>query len=108
MTCPCREALERAARRCEELQVNRPSDPLANAFDGACRTCAREIRALPPCGRCDTHVMVPEEPTEEMIKAFFEACDITNNCCGCSPSHYKVGNWKAGIQAMLTAKEGEK
>ena len=53
MTCPCREALERAARRCEELQVNRPSDPLANAFDGACRTCAREIRNLPPCGRCD-------------------------------------------------------
>ena len=37
---------ERCAQVCEALKVNRPSDPLANAFDGACETCAAAIRAL--------------------------------------------------------------
>lgn len=39
---------ERCAQACEALKVNRPSDPLANAFDGACETCAAAIRALEP------------------------------------------------------------
>jgi len=37
---------ERAAQACEALKVNLPSDPLANAFDGACETCAAAVRAL--------------------------------------------------------------
>ncbi len=39
---------ERCAQACEALKVNRPSDPLANAFDGACETCAAAVRALEP------------------------------------------------------------
>ena len=37
---------ERCAQVCEALKVNRPSDPLANAFDGACETCTAAVRAL--------------------------------------------------------------
>ncbi len=37
---------ERCAQACEALKVNLPSDPLANAFDGACETCAAAVRAL--------------------------------------------------------------
>jgi len=37
---------ERAAQACAALKVNRPSDPLANAFDGACKTCTAAVRAL--------------------------------------------------------------
>lgn len=33
-----------AARVCEDLQIGRPDNPLANSFDGAVRTCAKEIR----------------------------------------------------------------
>lgn len=39
---------EKCAKACEALKVNRPSDPLANAFDGACETCSAAIRALEP------------------------------------------------------------
>lgn len=39
---------ERAAQACAALKVNRPSDPLANAFDGACETCTAAVRALEP------------------------------------------------------------
>lgn len=36
--------MEECARECESHQANRPDDPLANSFDGACRHNAAAIR----------------------------------------------------------------
>ena len=71
--CPCRKAIERTAwpaslRRVKEID-GLPSTNM-NFLGDAKRyekIFHEAIRALPPCGRCDTHVMVPREPTKEMI-----------------------------------------
>ena len=41
-----RQERERCAKVCESLQVNRPSDPVANFHDGGCARSAAAIRAL--------------------------------------------------------------
>ena len=59
MTCPCIEMREKAATVCDELnEQSETGDYMTMA--------AENIRALPLCGRCDTHVLVPKEPTEKM------------------------------------------
>ena len=49
--CPCLSMREAAANKADEV----------NGYGDCDYPCADAIRSLPPCGRCETHVMVPRD-----------------------------------------------
>ena len=60
MTCPCIEMREKAAKLCEGRRTHHPHRD-NHIQDTVLTLAADAIRALPPCGRCETGVWVPKE-----------------------------------------------
>ena len=100
MTCPCKEAYERAAKVCDTHAGAALSGNHEITYAMATR-CAVAIRALPPCGRCSTHQWVPRELTPEQTLAAMSAHRKWEH----SNQDFSGGYWNAIYKAMLAAKE---
>ena len=74
MTCPCRSMREAAAKAAESATyvvsvhpgTDKQGHDVLKPIEQRVKI-ADAIRALPLCGRCDTHVWVPREPTASML-----------------------------------------
>ena len=114
MTCPCKEMREKAARAIEPYN-KRPCDcrgcdcgNVGNAMDvaqwDADTSSAATIRALPLCGKCDTHVWVPKEPDDVMLDAGCVRVTLQFQNHGISDK-LKPSDAIAVYKAMLAARE---
>ena len=104
MTCPCREALERAAKVCENMVAVQGNGIPTLPFHYA-----TAIRSLPPCNLCSTHVMVPKgqsSDSADLLNQLVRALDTAFISTWQSTAAWNKELTRA--RDWLAAKEGEK
>ena len=97
MTCPCREAYEKAAECAEKMARTR-----STLHNHACHDVAAAIRALPTCDKCETHVWVPRDKLDKLVSVHRGWC---NYCLGNEKACMTAPIGGCSLRDLLTARE---
>lgn len=96
------EMVERAAEAIHYAEYDRDSYPFENECDLQKRLLKQQARAALLAALGETHVVVPREPTEEMVKAAISAVDSPSYMVtrGCIDPDDLLTSWRAMLAAV--------